>query len=82
MLSFVTRFANRYEPIDWFLPDIYSRISFVMNLSSGTTAVYTTPIISLEYNIPFSLPIIRLKIFISIVITSLFTYYIKSPTLK
>jgi hypothetical protein len=74
MLSVMARFTNGNEPFDWFLPDAPSCILFVMNLGSVSTAIYTTPVISLKYNISFSLPFVRFEIFTSIVVSPLFTF--------
>jgi hypothetical protein len=49
MLSVMTGIANGNEPFDGFSSDISFCISFVMNLSSTSPAIYATPVISLEY---------------------------------
>lgn len=61
MLSVVAGLADGDEPLDWFLPDIPFRISFVVDLGSWRTTIYAAPVIPFEHHITFSFPGVRLK---------------------
>ncbi len=81
MPGFVAFVTDRNKPVNWFFPYAFPSISFMMNLSSWSTTIYTAPIISCEYNISFPFPCIRLKIFIPIVISAAFSLLFKQPML-
>lgn len=74
--------ANWNEPFNWFFSNVSFCISLVMNLSRASTAIDTTPVVALEYNMPFSLPVVRFKICVSIVVTSLSTANFKHQPFK
>ena len=51
-----------------------------MDLGSTGTAVHTCPAIAFEYNITLSLPCIRFKVFVSVIVTTTFAICLKLPT--
>jgi hypothetical protein len=54
----------------------------MMDLSSTCATMHAAPIIPLEYNISLSLPFIRLKVIVSIIITTAFPFYLEHPVAK
>jgi hypothetical protein len=78
----MTILTDRNKPFDRFFSNVSFCISLMVNLCRTGTTIHATPIISLEYYITLPFPFIRLEIYVSVIISTLFAFYIESPTLK
>jgi len=71
----MTLITDRNKPFNGFFSNVL-RVSQVMDLGGTGPTMLATPIISLEYYITLSLPSIRFKIVVPIIIPTPFTFYI------
>lgn len=58
VLILVALLANRDKPLDWLFANIAPGIALMVNLSGALATMNTFPIIALEHNVSFALPIV------------------------
>ena len=80
MYSVMTIFADRYQPFNRLLSNIYFGVFFMMDLSSASAAIHATPVIPPKYHVALPLPFPGLKVGFSVVVRAMLTLYFKCQT--
>ncbi len=58
VLIFVALLTDRNQPLDWLLADIAPRVLLMMHLGGTLAATDAGPVVSLQHDVPLSLPVI------------------------